>query len=421
MEKFRLSKKPKVFYGYWIVAAAFLCAFMDSGCGYYSFSLFVTPLEADLGWGRSTIMGAWTMRFLALALVSPLVGRLVDRYGVRKIMPIGAIIAGLGFVLLSQIKNLWHFYLGWTAVGIGMASLGLIPASAVVSNWFEKRRGIALGIMGIGFGAGGVLSPLIGGYLIPNFGWRVSYFALALLMWILVPLVLLVIRTKPADMGLYPDGVEDPEAVAKSKSEKSPSPSKGLTLKMALATSSFWLISVSFLVASISETGITQSQVPFFEDIGFSAAMAATTLAVVGICSAIGKFFFGWLCDHIEVTYARAIGIGFLIAGAIILTILQAESPAVLIWLYAVLKGIGTGSWMSTISMLTSTSFGLASYGAIFGMMSLLMSIGVGVGPLFAGYMHDITGNYLVAFIVFIILLVVAIPTILVVRRPKSL
>jgi len=366
-------------------------------------------------------MAAWTIRFLALALVAPLVGKLVDHHGVRKIMPIGATIAGLGFVLLSQINNLWHFYLGWAAVGIGMASLGLIPASAVVSSWFEKRRGTALGIMGIGFGAGGVLSPLIGGYLIPNFGWRVAYFALALFMWILVPLVLLVIRTKPADMGLYPDGVEDPEAVAKSKSEKSPSPYKGITLKKALATSSFWLIGVSFLVANISEAGISQSQVPFFEDIGFSAAMAATTLAVAGICSATGKFFFGWLCDHIKVTYARSIGIGFLIAGTIILTILQPGSPVVLIWLYAILKGIGTGSWMSTMSMLTSTSFGLASYGAIFGMMSLLMSIGVGVGPLFAGYVHDITGNYLVAFIVFIILLAVAIPTILVVRRPKSL
>ncbi len=415
------SKKPKIFYGYWIVASTFFCAFIDSACGYYGFSLFVTPLEADFGWGRGTIMVAWTIRFLTVGLASPVFGKLVDRYGSRRIIPIGATIGGLGFILLTQTTNLWYFYIGWAAIGVGIAGSGLVPGTAVVSNWFKKRRGTALGIMGVGFGAGGVLSPLIGGYLIPNFGWRAAYFALALLTLILIPVALLVIRTKPAEMGLSPYGAEDNEAVTETKAEDSSSPAGGLTLKMALATSSFWLIGISYLIASMGETGITQSQVPFLEDIGFPVAMAATTLAVVGIWSAIGKFSFGWFCDHITVKYARAIGISFVLGGAIILTNVQAGSPVALIWLYTILQGFGVGSWMSTMSMLTSTTFGLASYGVIFGVIIVFQSVGNAIGPLFAGYMYDITGGYHQAFIVFIILLAIAIPTVLAVRRPKSL
>ncbi len=413
------SKKPKVFYGYWIVVAAFFCAFMDSGCGYYAFSLFVKPLEADFGWGRGGIMAAFTIFLLVMGMASPFIGRLVDRYGARKVIAIGAFIAGLGFILLSLMNNLWYFYLGYTVIGGGMAAIGHVPATAVVSNWFKKRRGTAIGIMGMGFGAGGVLSPLIGGYLIPNFGWRVSYFALALLTWIIIPLALLVIRTKPADMGLYPDGVEAPEAVAVT--EASLSSSEGATLKMALATAGFWLIAVSFLVGGIGEAGVTQSQVPYLEDMGFPAAMAATTLAVVGIGSAIGKFGFGWLCDQIPAKYARFIGLGFLLAGTIILINVRLASPPAVIWLYAIVKGLGAGSWLPTMSMLTSTNFGLASYGVIFGMITAARSTGAGAGPLFAGYMYDTMGTYHWAFVIFAILLAVAILTILAVRHPKSL
>ena len=417
MEEMSPSKKPKVFYGYWVLVAAFICAFVDSGSGYYCFSIFVKPLEADLGWGRGTIMAAWTMRFLAVALSSLFIGKLIDSYGVRRIIPIGALMGGIGFVVLSLARDPGHFYIGWAAIGFGISGSGVIPGTAVVSNWFKKRRGMALGIMGVGFGAAGLMSPFVGGYLIPHFGWRTSYFALALLMWMLIPLAILVIRSKPADKGLYPYGVEYPEAVA----EVSPSTFGGMTLKKALATSSLWLIGISFLISSMAETGITQTQVPYFEDIGFPAAIAATTLAVVGIWSAIGKFSFGWLCDHMQAKYARAIGIGFLLGGASILTSMRATSPAALMWLYAVIKGIGTGSWLSTMSMLTSTNFGLASYGVIFSIIYILNSAGSGVGPLFAGYMYDIMGTYHGAFIVFIILLVVAIPIILVVRRPRSL
>ncbi len=363
-------------------------------------------------------MLAFTLFFLVVGVASPYVGRVVDRYGATKVIAIGAFVAGLGFILLSLMQNLWHFYGGWIISGSAGAATTLIPVTAVVSNWFKKRRGTAIGIVGMGMGVSAVLVPVIGGYLIPNFGWRASYLVLALFTWIRIPLALLVIRTKPADMGLYPDGVEAPEAVAVNQA---PLPaSEGLSLKMALATSGFWLIAVSFVMHLFSQVGILQNQVPHLEDIGFPVATAASALGIVGLVSAISRFGYGWLCDRIQAKYACGICLGLQLAGVIILINIGPASPLAIIWLYAIVFGLGVGGWMPTISMLVSTSFGLASYGAIFGMITLVTSIGSGTGPLMAAYMYDVMGTYHWAFIIFLALFAVAIPAILAVRRPKA-
>jgi len=318
------------------------------------------------------------------------------------------------------MNNLWYFYGGYTIIGVGIAATSLVPATAVVSNWFKKHRGTAIGIMSTGVGAGGlVLAPFIGSYLIPTFGWRASYLTLALLTWIIIPLALLVIRTKPADMGLYPDGMQAPEVVSETKAP--PSAPEGLSLKMALATSGFWLIAVSFLTSGFSQIGTLQSQVPHIMDIGFPLATAATALGGVGLGSLVGKFVFGWLCDHIQAKYALCIGLGLQLAALIILISVGPASPLSIIWLYAIIFGLGVGSWLPTMSMLISTNFGLASYGAIFGMINLAQSIGTATGPLMAGFMYDAMNTYHEAFIIFLILYIVAIPAILAVRRPKSL
>jgi len=412
------SKKPKVFYGYWVMASAFFCVFIYSGCGFYAFSLFVTPLQADLSWDRGEIMIGWTIFALGLAVVSPLIGRLVDRYGARRVIAIGAATGGLGFVWLSQMNDLWHFYVGYIIIAGGISASGIVPATTVVINWFEKRRGTAIGIMATGVGVGGfALGPLLG-YLIPNFDWRVSYLVLAVLTWILIPLALFVIRTRPADMGLYPDGTEVPEAVAFT--EASLPATEGLSLKMALATSGFWLIAVSFLTSSFISIGIIQHQVAYLQDVGFPLAIAATAVAGVGLGSAIGKFGFGWLCDRIQAKYAYAIALVLQLVGIIILMSVGPGSPPAIVWLYSLVFGLGAGGWLPSMSILVSTNFGLVSYGTIFGMVTLAQSLGLATGPLMAGYMYDAMGTYHWAFIIFMALYTVAVPAVLAVRRPKS-
>lgn len=366
-------------------------------------------------------MAAFTIYFLVMGAISPFIGRVIDRYGARKIMFIGALITGLGFILLRLMDSLWFFYIAWAVVGIGAASTGPIPATTIVSNWFKKRRGTAIGIMSTGIGAGGlIMAPLIGGYLIPNFGWETSYLILAVFSWVLlIPLALFVVRTKPADMGLFPDGIKGSES--DTMNQTLPSTAKELTPRMALATTALWLIGISFLTGTFSMSGATQNQVPHLEDIGFPVALAAGALGVIGLGSFVGKFFFGWLCDRIPAKYAWAIAVSLQLIGIIILMNIKPTSPVAIIWLYAILIGLGAGGWLPTMSMLASTTFGLASYGAIFGILSLMQSIGTAIGPSMAGYMYDATNTYHGAFIILIILSGVALATILVVRRPKSL
>ena len=413
------SQKPRMFYGYWIVVVAFFCLFIFSGTGFYGFSLFVTSLQRELGWSRSEIMIAWTVLFLTMGATSPFVGRLVDRYGTRKIIAFGSLIGGIGFVLLSVMHDLWLFYLGYAVISLGMAAMGTVPSSAVVSKWFKKRRGLAIGIASTGVGVGGfALAPLVGGYLIPSFGWRAAYLALAGFMWVLIPLVLLVIKEKPADLGLYPDGAASPDVAEEAEAVKSLS--RGLTLHLALATSAFWLMAVSYFTNGLCQGGITQNQVPYLEDIGFPVVAAVTTLGVVGLGSAIGKFLFGWLCDLMPAKYACAIGLVFQASGLIILMSVKPASSVAMPFFYAIFFGLGIGNWLPTMSVLTSASFGLVSYGVIFGALNFAQYCGSAGGALMAAYIHDTLGSYRWAFIIFLIAYVIGTVAILLVRRPKS-
>lgn len=415
-----VSRKSGIFYGYWIVAATFFSALIFSGCGFYAFSLFVTPIETEFGWSRGQLMTALTIYFLVSGGTAPFVGRLVDRLGARMVMAAGALIAGTSFILLSLVQARWHFYASYTLTGLGMSASGMVPTTAVVSNWFERRRGTAIGIMSAGLGAGGLLlAPLIGGYLIPGFDWRITYRIMAGMVWLLIPIVLLVIRTRPEDLGLHPDGREEPEA--SSQASTATESSKGLTPLMAVATAAFWLTAISFLTHGFSEVTVLQNQVPYLEGAGFPIATAAGILGGVGLFSTIGKFGFGWLCDRMPVRYVCAIGLGLQLSGTVILMNVGPTTPMAVLWAYATIMGLGVGSWLPSMSMLVSTNFGLASYGAIFGMIGFSQSIGAATGPITAGYMYDTMGTYYWAFILLISSYVVSTLSVLMVRRPSAL
>jgi MFS family permease len=171
---------------------------------------------------------------------------------------------------------------------------------------------------------------------------------------------------------------------------------------------------------NFSQVGIIQNQVPHLEDIGFPVAMAATALGGVGLMSAIGKFVFGWLCDRIQAKYSCLIGLGIQVIAIIVFINIRSESPISIIWLYAILMGFGVGSWLPTMSMLTSTSFGVAHYGAIFGVVAFAQSIGASTGPLVAGFLFDTMNSYHLAFIISLAIYAISVPTILAVRRPKA-
>jgi len=242
---------------------------------------------------------------------------------------------------------------------------------------------------------------------------------LAVVTWVLViPLALFVVRTKPADMGLYPDGMEALETAAAT--EASPSAAGGLTLKIALFTPALWLIIASFALSAFGQDGVLMNQVPFLEDIGFPVAIATTALGAVAFMSAVSKFGFGWLCDQITAKYAWVISLVLQVLSIVIIMIIGPTSSLTMIWLYAIVMGLSAGAWLPAMAMMTSDIFGLASYGAIFGVVSLFQGIGTATGPLLAGYMYDTMGTYYWAFVILLAMCAVAIPAILLVRRPAS-
>ena len=165
--------------------------------------------------------------------------------------------------------------------------------------------------------------------------------------------------------------------------------------------------------------GLTQAPVPFLQDVGYSMQTAAAALGAMGIGSAFGKVFFGWLCDRIQPKYAWAIGQGLMAASVAILLNINADSSIALVWAYALVLGLGVGAWLPTLSILASSNFGLTFYGAVFGALSMAPSIGAATGPFFAGLMYDATGTYYWTFIIFALMVLVGIPAVLLTRRPK--
>ena len=194
----------------------------------------------------------------------------------------------------------------------------------------------------------------------------------------------------------------------------------GFTLRQAAATLPFWLIGLSYMLGNFSSMGGLQAQVPNLNDIGFPMATAAGALGAIGFGSGVGKVFFGWLCDRMQPRLVSAIGLSLQCAAILILLQVRADSSTVLIWAYALLMGFGAGSWLPTMSMLVSRSFGLAFYGAVFGVVNLAQSIGAATGPLFAGIVYDATGTYRWTFLLFAALYAIAIPAVLLIRRPAA-
>lgn len=413
------AEKHRIFYGNYLVVVTFIFLVIFNGCGVFSFSLFVKPLEEALGWGRGQMMAGFTLFYFMVGLGSPVAGRFVDRYGARPVIPVGAALMGLGFLLVSRMSELYLFYLGYVIIGTGAAAIGPVPCSAVVSNWFKRKRGTALGLMAAGIGAGGVVVAPFAGFMLSHFDWRTAYLSLGILaMVVTIPLSLLFVRTRPSEMGLYPDGDRAPAGVPEDATRRGGA-LEGRTLKQAMRTRTFWLIAASFCGYTFASMGVLQSTVPFLEDIGYPVATAASAIGAIGFGSAVGKILFGWLCDRMPATRAFALGAALLLAGVLVIFTVRADSPLVLIWIYALLFGLGAGAWLPTLSVLASVNFGLLFYGAVFGALNMAQSMGTATGPLFAGLMHDATGSYITAFTIAAALLALAIPAILLVKRPK--
>ena len=417
-------KKPKIFYGWWILVASFVIVFIYSGVGYYAFQFMWEAIKDEYQWSQATLTASFTLVYATIAFSAPFTGRIIDRYGPKKTIAGGAFAVGAGLCLLSQTTTVWYFYLWHVLIGIGMAASGFMPTSIAISNWFSKRRGFVLGLTMTGIGAGGfAMPPLLERLLLPSLGWPNTYFVLAGAIWIgVIPLALLVMKDKPQDMGLFLDGAASHAEIVLPKS--SATGHESWMRFAAMKTAAFWIIAIAFGMQSFGNTGVAQNQTRHLKTIFFEGSAVWNQLdryvMIVAVGSTTGKLFFGWLADRIgpRLTSISCIGCS-LVAVSTMLSITD-TSPSSMIWIYSIFIGLSMGGWASNTPMLISNYFGLKYYGSIYGAANMIIMMGTAFGPLIAGAIYDVTGTYRNVFIYALCLASIAIISLTLMRVPKT-
>ena len=388
------DRPARIFYGWWNVATGFVgMGFSYAMFTIFAFGVFVKPLADEFGWTRGELSFAITMTNFAVVLASPSLGFIIDRFGVRRVLILSVVMMGLTVASMSLLSaSIWHFYALYFL--IPLLGAGTLPQSysRVLIAWFERRRGIALGISLSGFGVGAMLVPVAAQLMIDNYGWRMAYAGFgAAVLALALPMVVFVLRESPAEMGLEPDGGPAQAAGAGDAANGVKPPDGGLSCREAARTRSFWLILVSFMLVGIGITSVIAHLVPMLTDRGVAPADAALYMSSLALGLIAGRLLAGFLMDYFFAPYVAACFLLGLLAGIVILASGTAGVPALIA---AVLVGMATGSEISEIAYICSRYFGPRAFGLIYGLMFSAFQLGSMAGSPLMGLYHDHAGNY---------------------------
>lgn len=385
----------KIFYGWWNVATGFV----GMGLSYAMFTVFawgtfVKPLQAEFGWGRGEMSFALTLTNIAVVIASPTLGFLIDKYGVRKALIPSIVLMGLTVASMTLLTaNIWHFYVLFFL--IPFLGAGTLPQSysRVIIAWFARRRGIALGISLAGFGVGAALVPVFAQMMIHDYGWRSAYAAFAIAIFgLALPMAVFLLKEKPEDMGLRPDGDSEDMAEKIAASQPAVDPHIGLSGGEAARTTSYWLILISFLLVGIGITSVLAHLVPMLIDRGIAPHMAALSMTSLGIGLIFGRVIAGFLMDYFFAPYVTAFFLLLLIGGIVILAV---GTTSNLVFVAAICVGLATGSEISEIAYICSRYFGPKAFGQIYGIMFAAFQFGSAFGAPLMGTYYDKVGNYI--------------------------
>lgn len=397
----KLARRLPFFYGWLVVGVVFVTMAICVNAR-TAFSLFFPPILDEFGWERGVTAGAFSFGFVVAAVLSPLLGRMMDRHGPRVVMEIGVVATAAGLLLATFVGQPWHVYvtLGML-VGAGTTFTGYSGQALFLPNWFVRRRGLAMSIAfaGVGFGSI-VMLPALQAFVERN-GWRAGSTLLGVtVLVVLVPLNLLL-RRRPQEIGLAPDGDADTPAAAQARGANVVDAAwAGIdwTLARAIRTARFWWIAVAYFGALFSWYAVQVHQTRYLTEIGFSAQQAALALGVVSLAGVPGQIALGWLSDRIGREIVWAIGnLGFCMT-YVALLLLPAYPNVALLYAMVIVQGaIGYGL-TSVFGAIPAEIFEGKQYGIIFGTLSLSALAGGALGPWFMGFVHDRAGSYTIAF-----------------------
>jgi MFS family permease len=445
-----VGKKPKVFYGWYIVAAGAVINVYGSGVWFYGFPIFYKALLEEFGWARATGAAVISLARLEGGLEGPIIGWLIDKFGPRKLAIIGAVLFAVGLLLMSVVTGVSigpihisalivfiFLYAGVMSVGhntgFGHCSM------AAINAWFITKRSRAFALYSLGAGGSG-LTVFILAWVVNSFGWRpAAFFAGMGVFFIVVPLSL-VFRHKPEQYGLLPDGAQPGEdsvstdgnrpltgemasdATAVNVEHRGRSSEKvewaqyDFSVKETLLTLAFWMLILGFAARSISMTSIVVHKVAYLTDIGIPPIQAGAALGGMVFISMIGRLGFGWFGDYVDKRY---LFIATYLLQALGILILDNVTSMAMVWVFVVIYGIAYGGAIPLSFSIVGEYFGRKNYATIRGFMQFFLIPATLVGPIYAGLVFDLTGSYHIAFVSFIFALLLGIVFMFLARKPR--
>jgi MFS family permease len=377
----------KIFCGWWIVLACSLLGLYVGGIVFFGFTAFFEPIREEFGWSYTQISFAASLRGLEMGIFSPLVGFLVDRFGPRKLMLWGAITVGLGLILLSLTQSLAMFYSSFLLLAFGAGGCTAVVTMTAVANWFRRKVGLALGLMGSGVGAGGLMVFLIV-WLIDLYQWRATLIILGLGMWALGIPLSFVVRDRPEHYGYHPDG-----EVSSFHVEGHETRDKGVEigLRQALGMRSFLYLTIVELVRMMALMAVFTHVMPYLASVGMPRPTAGLVAGAIPLIGIIGRFGLGWLGDVLDKRHVLAVAIGLISLGLLAFSYVQAGWAIVP---FLLLLPLGHGGSMVVRGSIVREYFGRDSFGKMIGVIMGSAAFGGIIGPTLAGWAFDTVGSY---------------------------
>jgi MFS family permease len=391
-----LGTRPKIFYGWLVVCAAAVSYFLSGGARQGGFGNFLKPISDEFGWSRALTAGAASLGSVESAVQGPIIGVMIDRYGPRLIMWGGFAIGAVGFLILSFVNGIALFYLVYVImIPLGLGAVQL-AGQTVVAQWFIRRRSRALSILTLGVATGGaVLTPAIG-WLVTNHGWRTSSVVLALLVGIVGIAAVSLIKNRPEDHGLRPDGDLEPAAGTASPGVATQQAEADFSVRRALRTRAFWLLTAGSMFTQLATSAVSIHAIPLITDRGFSEQSAANYVGLTFFWGIVGRLMWGFLGDFVGKRYLLAIATVVQGIGIFFLANFTGTRD---LYLYAAFYGLGQAI-VPVQFAIRAEYFGRKAFASIAGMMSFFTTIGGVVGPIYAGRSYDITGSYELALFI---------------------
>lgn len=377
-----------IFYGWIVTGAAFVILTVAYGVQ-FSFGVFVEDIEKSTGWSKTSLSAAYSVYIFGYSFLSRFSGALTDRFGPRRVVALGAFFMAGGYILTGQARSFWLFALGLSLLAaIGM-SASWVPCSATVSRWFERKRGVALGIATSGGSMGGFIVPLVAGVLATRYDWRVAYTVLGASAGVVLFVCSRIIVRDPALKGLEPDGV-------RSEPGTTPAPAWGFTRSEAIRTPFFWVAGAIFLFTWLVVFMPIVHLVPYGEEHGFSKEAATLIISAIGLGGLFGRTATGLVSDFAgrlpSLAFVLCMQIASFVAFAVI------ETYWILL-LSGLLYGCGYGGTTTMFPAVFSDRFGPAHVGAIVGIVFSVSGSFAAVGPYLASWIHEWTDSYRLAFV----------------------